>query len=92
MVTAGEAPEEEAIIRTDGAVSGGAERGGADRGTGGENIPPLLSRLDLLAAPPPPPPPLIGPLGPPPSLAEGDDWLLVHHFHSGCFLKWSSFC
>lgn len=43
MVTAGDAPDDEA--RTDGAVSGGADRGGADRGTGGENMALLLSRL-----------------------------------------------
>ena len=76
MVAAGEAPDDDA--NADGAVNGGAERGGADRGTGGENIALLLSRLG------PGPLPLV--------VADGDDWLLEHHFHSGCFLKWSSFC
>lgn len=77
MVAAGEAPDE--VANVDGAVNGGADSGGADIGTGGEKMALLLSRL----------------AGPLLELAivvaDGDDWLLVHHFHSGYFLKWSSF-
>lgn len=74
MVAAGEAPDE-VPNNADGAVSGGADNGGAEIGTGGEKMALLLSRL---AAPP---------LGPLASVADGEDWLFEHHFHSGCFLK-----
>lgn len=77
MVAAGEAPDDEAKADVDeGTVSGGAESGGADKGgtTGGEKMALLLSRLALAE-----PPALV--------VAEGEDWLFEHHFHSGCFLK-----
>lgn len=71
VVAAGEAPDDVAKAAVE--VSGGADKGGAERGIGGEKIAPLLSLLT--------PDPF------PPVVAEGDDWLLEHHFHSGCFLK-----
>lgn len=87
MVAAGEAPDEEASA--DGAVNGGADRGGADRGIrGGENMELLLSLLDPLK----PLMPILLVLVVDKGVADGEDWLLEHHFHSGCFLKWSSFC
>lgn len=93
MVAAGEAPDDEA--KADGAVNGGADRGGADRGMiGGENMALPLSLLAHAFVPIrlPSTTTLFVLVAVDKQVADGDDWLFEHHFHSGCFLKWSSFC